>query len=118
MTTTGEQPKAETPVHPIGERSQFDWKATTVAVTLAFMAGTAHVRIGSGEKETGELKTDVAACLAQVQTLRENTATKADVKEIAAALNNLALEFAKLNASLGAAGNRRAVYSPPRGPGQ
>lgn len=119
MTTTGEQPaaKAETPVTPLGEKSIFDWKFVVLVVGLAFEAGQAHVRLSALEKADAAKEAAIVALQDRVTKLDKETATKSDVKEIATALNNLTLEFAKLNASLGAAGSaNRAVYRQPREP--
>lgn len=112
MTTTGEQP-----VQPLGEKSVFDWKFVVLVVGLAFEAGQAHFRISALEKENAEQAATIIALTGQVTALDKNTATKADVQKVADALTGLTVEFAKLNATLGAAGGtNRAVYRQPRGP--
>lgn len=118
MTPTGEQPKAETAVSPLGEKSIFDWKFVVLAIGLAFEAGQAHIRLGALEKADVAKDTTIASLTAQVVKLDKDTATKSDVQKTTDAINNLTLKFTEFAATFGAAGGTvRAVHRQPREPG-
>lgn len=112
MTTTGEQPKAET---PLGENSTVRVSLVVALLGLAATAGAAHYRIGAQEKAGEDQAQIVREQAKEIADLRTRvTVGESNFAELKSKLEKM---DGKLDRLLEGRGNRSANYSP-RGPGQ